>query len=352
MAERLDSENEKCSQALHVTTEQDEQHETSETWRRSGVGRGLAGVLLLDPLLHLLQLCHVPVVLHLQVLHMSHHELHRSTHSSLLSGTGKPKYHIKPSPVLRPFLWPPTHRGPRAVQHLVHSAEQLRCVGDPLHGPTQDVQRPLHPLQDRLPASGQLQPDVVLRQVAGVLLRLQPLRQGVLVTARGQGDVGEGRLGATPLPSSLSSLSGAVAGLELRHEEVDGEMDVVHELLLRHLHMSYGNSQTQHLQHKVLIVSQQGGELASLVQPRAEDTRDLLDQRLRGQEGILLESLDVHVWQLSNFGFVTMLLVSKDAHGKLGPGESLQPADSQSEEVRSERGTLVWDSGYTVTSLQ
>lgn len=40
----------------------------------------------------------------------------------------------------------------------------------------------------------------------------------------------------------------------------------------------------------------------------------------------LLESLDVHVWQLSCFSLVTVLLVSQDAHGELWPGESLQPA--------------------------
>lgn len=47
-----------------------------------------------------------------------------------------------------------------------------------------------------LPASAQLQLDVLLSQVAGVLLRLQPLLQGVLITAEGQGDLREGRLGA------------------------------------------------------------------------------------------------------------------------------------------------------------
>lgn len=45
-----------------------------------------------------------------------------------------------------------------------------------------------------LPASGQLQLDVLLSQVASVLLCLQPLLQGVLITAEGQGDLREGRL--------------------------------------------------------------------------------------------------------------------------------------------------------------
>lgn len=51
---------------------------------------------------------------------------------------------------------------------------------------------------------------------------------------------------------------------------------------------------------------------------------ELLDQFLVLVE--LLESLDVHVWQLGSFGLVTVLLVSQDAHRELWPGESLQPA--------------------------
>lgn len=47
-----------------------------------------------------------------------------------------------------------------------------------------------------LPASGQLQLDVLLSQVASVLLCLQPLLQGVLITAEGQSDLREGRLQA------------------------------------------------------------------------------------------------------------------------------------------------------------
>lgn len=43
----------------------------------------------------------------------------------------------------------------------------------------------------------------------------------------------------------------------------------------------------------------------------------------------LLKSLDVHVWQFSGFGLVTVLLVSQDAHRELWPGESLQPAHQQ-----------------------
>lgn len=46
-----------------------------------------------------------------------------------------------------------------------------------------------------LPPPAQLQQYVLLSQVAGVLLRLQPLFQSVLVRAEGQRYLAEGRLG-------------------------------------------------------------------------------------------------------------------------------------------------------------
>lgn len=42
----------------------------------------------------------------------------------------------------------------------------------------------------------------------------------------------------------------------------------------------------------------------------------------------LFKSLDVHVWELGGFGFITMLLVTKDTHGELGAGGGLQPKRS------------------------
>lgn len=51
---------------------------------------------------------------------------------------------------------------------------------------------------------------------------------------------------------------------------------------------------------------------------------ELLDQLLVLVE--LFKSLDVHVWHVSSFSFVTVLLVSQNTHGELGPWESLQPA--------------------------
>lgn len=56
----------------------------------------------------------------------------------------------------------------------------------------------------------------------------------------------------------------------LLHLELDGGFDLIN------------------LDVEVLVVGEQGGEFASLVEPRPQDTRDLLDQRFRGQEGIIL----------------------------------------------------------------
>lgn len=53
----------------------------------------------------------------------------------------------------------------------------------------------------------------------------------------------------------------------------------------------------------------------------------LLDQLLVLVE--LLESLNVHVRKFSSFGFITVLLVSQNTDGELGPGESPQPAHQQ-----------------------
>ena len=90
--------------------------------------------------------------------------------------------------------------------------------------------------------------------------------------------------------SSVQSLDGAHGGLDVetldvlpvllqqRHEEVHGEVDVLDELLLRHLHVPDGDAEAEHLLHleldgglevqnllgQVVAVSHQGGELASL----------------------------------------------------------------------------------------
>lgn len=69
--------------------------------------------------------------------------------------------------------------------------------------------------------------------------------------------------------SCLSS-SKPRALLYLLHLKLDGGFDLVH------------------LGHQVLIVSEERREFAGFVQARTQDSRDLLDQGLGGQEGIVL----------------------------------------------------------------
>lgn len=125
--------------------------------------------------------------------------------------------------------------------YLMHGPKHLSRVGYSFHGAGKDVQGQFQPLQDsaalnvyaqalqclkththtqsvtrvlieerlqvalkllhlqRLPASAQLQLDVLLSQVPGVFLRLKPLLQGVLVTMEGHGDLRKGPLPAKQL---------------------------------------------------------------------------------------------------------------------------------------------------------
>ena len=108
--------------------------------------------------------------------------------------------------------------------------------------------------------------------------------------------------------------------LQQRHEEVHGEVDVLDELLLGHLHVPDGDAKAQHLLHleldgglevqhllgQVVAVSHQSGELTSLekgdikrksclsiawspylVKTRAQQPGNLFDQSVRGQEGVI-----------------------------------------------------------------
>ena len=66
--------------------------------------------------------------------------------------------------------------------------------------------------------------------------------------------------------------------LQQRHEEVHGQVDVLDELLLTHLHVAHGDAETENLLHleldgglevqglllQVVIMGDEGGELASL----------------------------------------------------------------------------------------
>jgi len=142
--------------------------------------------------------------------------------------------------------------------------------------------------------------------------------------------------------------------LQKRHQEVDGQMNVENQLILSHLHVTNGNVQAQDLLHleldgglevvdlgvEVVAVLEKGWELASLVETWTQETWDLLDERLGGEEGIVLlgQLLDqllvlVQLFQVVHaheghalvLGLVTMSLVSEDADSELWSWNMLQP---------------------------
>lgn len=71
-------------------------------------------------------------------------------------------------------------------------------------------------------------------------------------------------------PAALELPRRGKAPFYLLHLKFDGRFDLVH------------------LGHQVLVVREEGWELASFVQARPQDSRNLLDQGLRSQEGIVL----------------------------------------------------------------
>ena len=142
--------------------------------------------------------------------------------------------------------------------------------------------------------------------------------------------------------------------LQKRHQEVDGQMHILGELIRVHLDVSNGDRQAQHFLHLELDggldlinfsshglgVSQQTGEFTSLVQTGSQQSWNLLDQRLGGQKGVVflgkllhkflvlvqfLEGLGVHVWDFVGSGLIAMLLISEDANLHLWAGDELQP---------------------------
>ena len=86
-----------------------------------------------------------------------------------------------------------------------------------------------------------------------------------------------------------------------RNQEVDRQHDVVNKLILIHLDVSNGNTQTQDLFQleldgslelsdllfQVLGVGDRRGEFTSLGETRTQDTGNLLDQSLGSQESIV-----------------------------------------------------------------
>ena len=121
--------------------------------------------------------------------------------------------------------------------------------------------------------------------------------------------------------------------LEERDEEVDGELHVIDELLLGHSAVADGDVEAEHLlklelDHRLHLVhlgaellrgQHDRGELARLVQAGAEQTRNLLDQRLRGEEDLVLlrELLDELLVLVERLQSVGILEVKAQAGGLL-----------------------------------
>lgn len=139
--------------------------------------------------------------------------------------------------------------------------------------------------------------------------------------------------------------------LEKRNKEVRSQHDVLGDLLLVHLDVTDGNSQTKNLLKleldggldvvdlgdEVLVVGDGGRELTSLGETRTEQTGDLLDKGLRGNEGVvllsqlldellvlveLLQVLNRHSVNTSTLSTVAVNSVTEDTDGHVGTGDS------------------------------
>lgn len=92
--------------------------------------------------------------------------------------------------------------------------------------------------------------------------------------------------------------------LQERDQEVDGEHDVLHNLVLGHVDVTDGNTKTENLleleldgrsdvvdlSSEILGVRNGGRELARLGETGTEQTGNLLDEGLRGKESVVLLS--------------------------------------------------------------
>jgi len=166
--------------------------------------------------------------------------------------------------------------------------------------------------------------------------------------------------------SSVEPLHWAHSGLDVQRphilpvllqqgdEKVHGEMNILDKIVLGHTHVADSNRQTEHLLHlelyggfkvkdlgiKVIRVSHQRGELSCLVEAWAQKPWDLLDQSVRGKEGVillgqtlnlllvlvqLLQVISGHEVDALGLSLITMLLISQQANLELLAGHMLQP---------------------------
>jgi len=151
--------------------------------------------------------------------------------------------------------------------------------------------------------------------------------------------------------------------LEERNEEVDAQHDVAKNLIIIHLDVADGNTQAEDLLEleldggayfgdlavEVLRVGNRSREFSSLGETGTKETRDLLDQSLRGKESIvflgelldellvfveLLQVVNGHVLKLNLLGAIDVGSIGENANrhtrtrdiGKLdGSRETLIP---------------------------
>merc|ERR1719495_748701 len=141
--------------------------------------------------------------------------------------------------------------------------------------------------------------------------------------------------------------------LQQRNQEIHGQVNILDQFLLRHANITNGNTQTQDLLHleldgwlqvkclllQVVAVGDQSGELSCLVQSWTQQSWDLLDQGIGGQEGIigssqfldllfilvqLLEVISRHGVHANGLGLINMLLISQQTHLVLELGDVFQ----------------------------
>jgi len=134
---------------------------------------------------------------------------------------------------------------------------------------------------------------------------------------------------------------------EERNEEVDAKHDVGKDLILGHLDVADGNTEAEHLLElkfdgganlddlvaQIFVVRDGRREFTSLRKTGTKETRNLLDQSLRGQEGVvllskfldkllvlveLLQVINGHVLELNLFCAIDISGISKNAEGHAG----------------------------------
>merc|ERR1711944_59217 len=131
--------------------------------------------------------------------------------------------------------------------------------------------------------------------------------------------------------------------LEKRNQEADRQVQVLDELIFRHINITDSNIEAKDLLHleldggldiidftkHIILMGQHGWEFTGLVQTWTQKTWDLFDQGFRSKESIvllgklldqflvlveLLEVISRHVWDTFRFGFVIVSSITNNAN--------------------------------------